>query len=50
MRSLSNSQKSISYLLKIIVFVSAVVGTFLGAYAGRHFFMGGSRYGTEEKA
>lgn len=43
MRSLSNSQKRISYLLKIIVFVSAVVGTFLSAYAGRHSFMGGSR-------
>lgn len=43
MRSLSNSQKRISYLLKIIVFVSALVGTFLSAYAGRHSFMGGSR-------
>ncbi|MCR5516709.1 MAG: Pr6Pr family membrane protein [Lachnospira sp.] len=43
MRTLSNSQKRISYLLKLIVFVSAIVGTFLSAYAGRHSFMGGSR-------
>jgi hypothetical protein len=36
-------QKAISCILKIIVFVSAILGTFLSAYAGRHSFMGGSR-------
>ena len=36
-------QKAISCILKIIVFVSAILGTFLSAYAGRHSFMGGIR-------
>ena len=36
-------QKAVSCILKIIVFVSAILGTFLSAYAGRHSFMGGSR-------
>ena len=36
-------QKAISCILKIIVFVSAILGIFLSAYAGRHSFMGGSR-------
>ncbi len=40
---LSIIQKRISYLLKIIVFFSAFIGTFISAYSGRHSFMGGSR-------
>lgn len=40
---LSNSQKYVSYCLKTIVFLSAIIGTFLSAYAGRNSFMGGSR-------
>ena len=36
-------QRAVSCILKIIVFVSAILGTFLSAYAGRHSFMGGSR-------
>ena len=30
----------ITYCLKIVVFISAVIGTFLSAYAGRNSFMG----------
>lgn len=40
---LSNTQTKITYVLKAIVFLSAVIGTFLSAYAGRNSFMGGSR-------
>lgn len=40
---LSSTQKMITYCLKIVVFLSAVIGTFLSAYAGRNSFMGGSR-------
>lgn len=40
---LSSTQKTITYCLKIVVFLSAVIGTFLSAYAGRNSFMGGSR-------
>lgn len=40
---LSSNQKMITYCLKIVVFLSAVIGTFLSAYAGRNSFMGGSR-------
>lgn len=40
---LSSTQKIITYCLKIVVFLSAVIGTFLSAYAGRNSFMGGSR-------
>ena len=36
-------QKAVSCVLKIVVFFSAILGTFLSAYAGRHSFMGGSR-------
>ena len=36
-------QKAVSCILKIIVFVSAILGPFLSAYAGRHSFMGGGR-------
>lgn len=39
----THSQKITSYILKAIVFVSAILGTFLSAFAGRHSFMGGSR-------
>ncbi len=43
MSNLSVKQRNISSLLKVIVILSALIGTFLSAYAGRHFFMGGSR-------
>ncbi|MBE5827502.1 MAG: hypothetical protein E7307_12805 [Butyrivibrio sp.] len=43
MNNLSSNQKRISIILKLIVIVSAVTGTFISAYAGRHSFMGGSR-------
>lgn len=43
MNNLSEKQQKISYLLKCIVIVSAVVGTFLSGFAGRRYFMGGSR-------
>ncbi len=41
MKSFSLPQKITSAALKIIVFLSAVIGTFLSAYAGRNSFMGG---------
>lgn len=41
MVSFSTKQKVASYICKIIVIISAVLGTFLSAYAGRHSFMGG---------
>ncbi len=37
----TEKQKKSSYILKWVVIVSAVVGTFLSAYAGRDSFMGG---------
>ncbi len=40
---MSVTEKRISVVLKAIVVISAVLGTFLSAYAGRHAFMGGSR-------
>ena len=43
MNKLSPARKSISIVLKTVVFLSAVIGTLLSAYAGRHSFMGGSR-------
>lgn len=43
MNKLSERQKKVSSILKLVVVISAVVGTFLSAYAGRHSFMGGSR-------
>jgi len=43
MNSLSANQKKISTLLKLIVIISALAGTYLSAYAGRHSFMGGTR-------
>lgn len=39
----SKARRCISYTLKIIVVLSAAVGVFLSAYAGRNSFMGGSR-------
>ena len=35
--------KNVSYILKCIVIISAAVGIFLSAYAGRKSFMGGNR-------
>ena len=43
MNNLTIGQKRLSTILKLVVIISAVVGTFLSAYAGRRFFMGGSR-------
>ena len=43
MNNLSVRQKRISSFLKMIVIASALVGTVLSGYAGRRFFMGGSR-------
>ncbi|MCR5676908.1 MAG: Pr6Pr family membrane protein [Agathobacter sp.] len=41
MNQISATRARISYVLKLIVFLSATIGTFLSAYAGRHSFMGG---------
>lgn len=41
MNNISKTRKIISALLKVIVFLSAGIGTFLSVYAGRHGFMGG---------
>ncbi|MBO4867973.1 MAG: Pr6Pr family membrane protein [Ruminococcus sp.] len=41
MNSFSLKQRVVSYVLKAVVFISAVLGTFLSAYAGRNSFMGG---------
>lgn len=41
MKALSKTKMNCSLLLKTIVFISAVVGTFLSYYAGRDSFMGG---------
>ncbi len=43
MNSYTQTQKRISYAFKIVVFISAILGTFLSAYAGKDSFMGGSR-------
>ncbi len=43
MSNLSVKQKNISSVFKIVVILSALFGTFLSAYAGRHSFMGGTR-------
>ena len=40
---ISSSSKRISYILKSIVIVSAAVGVYLSAAAGRNSFMGGNR-------
>ena len=43
MRRLSKTEKAISCVLKLIVIVSAAVGTVMSAHSGRNSFMGGSR-------
>ena len=43
MNMFTPKQKAVSCVLKIVVIFSAILGTFLSAYAGRHSFMGGSR-------
>ena len=43
MEKITVKQKRVSLLLKCIVFLSAFIGTFLSAYAGRNSFMGGNR-------
>ena len=43
MNDFSKKQKAVSCILKIIVILSAVLGTFLSAFAGRKSFMGGLR-------
>ena len=43
MHIVSQTGKRVSYLLKIIVIISAVVGIIMSAYAGRGTFMGGNR-------
>ena len=40
---ISQTRKTVSYILKLTVILSAVAGTALSAYAGRNSFMGGSR-------
>ncbi len=41
MNSITKTQKSISLVLKCIVFLSAVIGTIMSYLAGRNSFMGG---------
>ncbi len=41
MNSFSTRQRTASIILKLIVTISAILGTFLSAYAGRNSFMGG---------
>lgn len=43
MSNLTVKQRNISSVFKVIVILSAIIGTFISAYAGRHSFMGGSR-------
>lgn len=40
-QNISPIQRTVSIIFKIIVILSAVIGTFLSAYAGRNSFMGG---------
>ena len=42
MKAISHERKMISYVLKLIVIISAVVGTVMSAWAGRNSFMGGN--------
>ena len=42
MKEFTLLQKIISAVLKVIVFLSAVIGIFLSWYAGKDSFMGGS--------
>ncbi len=41
MNTITKTQKTISYILKIIVILSAVIGTLISYLAGRQAFMGG---------
>ena len=43
MHRISQTRKTISMALKLIVIVSAIAGTVMSASAGRNSFMGGSR-------
>ena len=43
MSNLSVKKRNISSVLKIIVILSALIGTFMSVYADRHSFMGGLR-------
>ena len=43
MKMISQTRKTISYILKLTVIISAVTGIVISAYAGRNSFMGGSR-------
>ncbi|MCR5251863.1 MAG: Pr6Pr family membrane protein [Lachnospiraceae bacterium] len=43
MNNISKTRKTVSYVLKAVTVLSALIGTFLSAYAGRESFMGGSR-------
>lgn len=40
-KALTSTEKTVSYILKIIVIVSAILGTVLSALGGRNSFMGG---------
>ena len=42
MKGISRTRRIISYALKLIVILSAAVGTAMSAFAGRNSFMGGS--------
>ena len=41
MNTISKTQKTVSYILKIIVILSSVIGTLISYLAGRQAFMGG---------
>jgi hypothetical protein len=41
MENVSKKRRTLSYILKITVFLSAIIGTYLSYYAGRKSFMGG---------
>ncbi|MCR5331880.1 MAG: Pr6Pr family membrane protein [Lachnospiraceae bacterium] len=43
MNNITKTRKMLSLAFKVIVFFSAVIGTFLSYYAGRNSFMGGNR-------
>lgn len=43
MNRITQTRKNISYLLKTLVIISAIVGTILSAFAGQGAFMGGTR-------
>ncbi len=43
MKMISQTRKTISYILKLTVVLSAVTGILMSAFAGRNSFMGGSR-------